>query len=191
MTVIFRYLVARMLNRLNEFSHLAWLLILPLCVACGSSSQTQAQSLSTFTAQVNQFVSDAAAHGRSVDVSHLVVQEAALTSQSSTAVVGGVTETTTSTDVGLCELTPSGPTVTISSYAAQNYGPESLEALIYHELGHCLLTLDHNAAVNSDGTPVSIMYPTGVDGLTYMNNRTAYLNELFSEQEGTAFQGGE
>jgi hypothetical protein len=180
-----------MLNRLNVSSHFFWLLILPLCGACGGSSQTQAQSLGPFTAQVNQFVSDAAAHGRSVDITHLVVQQAALTSDSSTVVVGGVSETTTTADVGLCEFNASGPTVTISNDAAQNYGPESLEALIYHELGHCLLTLEHNEDLNSDGTPASMMYPTGVDGLTYMNNRAAYLNELFSEQEGSAFQGGE
>ncbi|MDR3607920.1 MAG: hypothetical protein P4M08_11150 [Oligoflexia bacterium] len=159
------------------------------CVACGGA-QGQSQSLGAFGTQVNQFVADASSHGVSVDTSNLVVQVGDLSSASTTTVVNGVTETTTNVDVGQCDFTEAGPTVTISATAIQSFGPESLEALVYHELGHCLLKLEHNSNLSADGTPASLMYPTGVDGQTYLKNRAAYLDELFSQPQNTAFVGG-
>jgi hypothetical protein len=180
----------KILNRLS-YHHLLIVLLALGSTACGGATQPQAQSLGTFSEQVSQFVSDAKTYGKSVDTSHLVIQEESLGNGSSTTtLVDGWTETTTDTDVGLCQFLEAGPVVTISSYAAQNFDAETLLTLVYHELGHCLLFLDHDSTLGTDGTPASLMYPGGVSGEVFLSNKAAYLEQLFSQQADSAFQGG-
>jgi len=72
---------------------------------------------------------------------------------------------------------------------------QNQEALVFHELGHCLLNRDHKDELFPNGAPKSIMttiidgpyepciYVFGEDG-TVCNKtvrRTYYLNELFNE----------
>jgi hypothetical protein len=143
----------------------------------GCGKHDQAQNLGNYSALVNQFVSDSQAHGKQVDIGSLVIQVQALPT-TSTPVTGG---TEISTTEGECTMTMNGPVVTISQNAVNTYDTESFEALMYHELGHCLLGRVHNPATESNGNPVSIMYPAAVVGTVYYAARTQYLNELFNE----------
>jgi len=53
------------------------------------------------------------------------------------------------------------------------------EALIFHELGHCLLNRPHCAAETKKGTPFSIMHPYVVEGELWEKYRSFYMKELF------------
>jgi hypothetical protein len=63
------------------------------------------------------------------------------------------------------------------------------EELVFHELGHCILKRKHETRVDSNGIPISIMYPYHL-GLTvysyygstdfYSINYEKYMSELFS-----------
>ena len=59
------------------------------------------------------------------------------------------------------------------------------EALVFHELGHCILlrrhiTLTFQCKEQPSGCPVSIMYPSVLKSVTYSKYRTYYLQELFN-----------
>ena len=62
---------------------------------------------------------------------------------------------------------------------------EQLKSLVYHEMGHCVLKLPHNNAVDRHGVPQSIMYPN-VPIFT-KQNEARYIAELHSEVRGLSF----
>lgn len=54
----------------------------------------------------------------------------------------------------------------------------SREALILHELGHCVLHRRHDDRMLADGTPASIMHTFLIEGHVYGGNKKYYLHEL-------------
>lgn len=64
------------------------------------------------------------------------------------------------------------PTVWIGLTAAEK------EALMFHELGHCVLNRDHNPARAEDGRPLSIMHPYLLDHDDYVKHHDYYVQEL-------------
>ena len=52
--------------------------------------------------------------------------------------------------------------VSILRSAWDNYGPGLRKTLVFHELGHCVLGLEHDEAVSEAG-PESIMFPSVFD----------------------------
>lgn len=57
------------------------------------------------------------------------------------------------------------------------------EALVFHELGHCVLGRQHDDAVDDNGCADSLMHPyINVAVTCYKKERDKYLNELFSQQ---------
>lgn len=61
----------------------------------------------------------------------------------------------------------------------------SKRALIFHELGHCILNRDHDESINEQGYVKSIMYPSLVTqrlGIFYQFLEDYYIEELFSPQ---------
>lgn len=155
------------------------LLVLYMLSACGKCPNEQSQNFVEFRPVVMQFVSDAQAHGRSVDISHLVVVTQDMPVTSTAAVQNGVPGVLYQTESGVCEYTPGNPTIRISTIAWNTWTASAKEALLYHELGHCLLMRGHNPNIDASGNPVSLMYPYTFDGGIYQQNRTNYLNELF------------
>lgn len=58
-----------------------------------------------------------------------------------------------------------------------NYGKE---ALVFHEMGHCVLGRIKHIETTVEQVPVSLMYPILLDPFVYKQNRDMYLKELFS-----------
>jgi hypothetical protein len=86
------------------------------------------------------------------------------------------------TDRGECQLASGETPVVVLSQAAWDRSSDSeREELVFHELGHCLLGLRHEAGLTSDGIPASVMNPTEIDGAIYKQNREYYLSGLFKE----------
>lgn len=147
------------------------LILLIALTGCGKSTQ-QEQNLGQFSPIVTKFIADAKAHNRDVDASHLIIE---VHHFESAKAVSGMSIGTS----GECNFDAvNGPTVWISD-AALTFGPVTLEALIYHELGHCLLMRAHKNEVDSRKAPVSLMNSNGVVGETYQADRDGYLKELF------------
>jgi hypothetical protein len=82
---------------------------------------------------------------------------------------------------GQCQHSTTGMnTVLINSQTFFNYPAQVQTAIVFHELGHCILNRQHRTDVDSGGNPLSIMYP--YPDLVYWNTDAeyqTYLNELF------------
>lgn len=91
---------------------------------------------------------------------------------------------------GLCQQTTfQSPKVVVNRAVWNARSVASREALIFHELGHCLLGRDHRDEMKtevrtSDGRersiPASLMNLRGVPGTIYFENKEYYLRELFT-----------
>lgn len=97
-------------------------------------------------------------------------------------ITGEVTAISHAHVVGLCNHNTNEPNHVIID---ENFWTRSStlkkELIIFHELGHCYLTLGHNDNKNNDGTCSSIMR-SGTGGCIDMynsGNRDTYLDELF------------
>jgi hypothetical protein len=56
---------------------------------------------------------------------------------------------------------------------------QTLESVLFHELGHCVLGRQH-LNDSRDNLPMSLMNKNAVPGSLYWSNREYYLDELFS-----------
>jgi hypothetical protein len=85
--------------------------------------------------------------------------------------------------IGLCHRSyNSSPEVYILRSYFNDHEASLKEELVFHELGHCLLGRPHKNDVDSDGIPLSLMYPYILGEETYnTNSREYYLSELFTE----------
>lgn len=117
---------------------------------------------------VNTFVDLGAVYGRDLDVSKITLQFGELTQYGS-----GV--------IGLCETGyGSDPVVTLKGSWWSTVSTAQRTLLVLHELGHCSLYRDHRTTVDSNGVPVSIMYPIILTTSVYNANKTAYDTELYT-----------
>ena len=116
------------------------------------------------------FVEEAAARGISVD---LVEEE-----------IEGYIQNIADRDViGQCAYNANAPSkVTIDSPYWNRSDDFEKEFVVFHELGHCILTRDHLDESNGEGHCLSIMHSgLGDCEFTYNSaNRDTYLDELFS-----------
>lgn len=72
------------------------------------------------------------------------------------------------------------PTVYIDPDAWNSSDDWDREALVMHELGHCLLGRPHDSRVKESGIPRSLMYPTKMQTRVYETHRAYFLEELFN-----------
>jgi len=93
-----------------------------------------------------------------------------------------------STEVGRCETGfLSGRIVYIDRTRWEVMVDGSREALILHELGHCLLGRGHVSTKFPEedetmpGLPRSLMYPLAMSGTRFNTHKKYYVDELFSE----------
>jgi len=92
-----------------------------------------------------------------------------------------------SSEDGRCTTFTNGtPIIDISPIYWNSVNDQGKEALLFHELGHCVLGRVHRNDTQPDGVPNSIMYySAGVyyyntqDYIFYQNNRQEYITELF------------
>lgn len=92
-----------------------------------------------------------------------------------------------STEAGRCESGfLQGRIVYINRSQWESMSDSSREALLLHELGHCLLDRDHRAErfaedeATMPGLPKSLMFPYVTAGPRYLEHQKYYLDELFS-----------
>lgn len=52
------------------------------------------------------------------------------------------------------------------------------KSLVWHELGHCVLDLDHNEDLTPEGYPASVMYPSVIPGHIWETRFDTYREEM-------------
>lgn len=57
--------------------------------------------------------------------------------------------------------------------------------LILHELGHCVLRMDHDDRLKDDGCEHSIMYPSLIYDYCFKRHRDHYIDEFFNRDINT------
>jgi hypothetical protein len=72
------------------------------------------------------------------------------------------------------------PTIYIDPAAWQTQNDWGHEAVIMHELGHCILGRGHDTRMQASGIPRSVMYPSRIDQTVYQDNRAYFFQELFN-----------
>lgn len=83
--------------------------------------------------------------------------------------------------IGMCASVEGYLLITINRRYWQTATPDRREALIYHELGHCLLGRHHTKKLKN-GRPISLMYPNDLsnkDQIYYLQHKKQYIDELF------------
>lgn len=67
----------------------------------------------------------------------------------------------------------------------QSATDDDKESLIFHELGHCRLDREHDNSQTPTHDKASLMHEVIVRGLTFQKHRSAYVNELFTQDKTT------
>jgi len=145
----------------------AWFLaalILTLLCGCGRAQR----HVDGFETELSAFEEAARVEGRAIDTSNLVIEF-------------GQVEPGKAAN---CQITDQGPIVQVKESIWTGYDREDREALIFHELGHCLLGRQHVADTlveKPDGywAPRSLMVRNCVRGQMYQIYRSDYVRELF------------
>ena len=134
--------------------------------ACGQPTH----EVRGFDRYVQKFAEESARHRRGVSTDDLIVRFDQLEAGRS----------------GLCRRGfGTTPTVMLDAAYWNTTAEPGREALIFHELGHCLLDQEHRNGKRSfdddpDPVPVSIMNSTVLESEVYTKHREDYLNELFT-----------
>jgi hypothetical protein len=138
--------------------------LLVASVGCGKAPKLEVEA--EFVPFVEKFQAEAAANGRPLQITDLVVKFGDMQSSSET---------------GACEINgDETPTITVSQAAWNRRSDAEREELMFHELGHCALKRQHNSQRMQDGRPASIMNPYALGRYTYEAHREEYIAELFS-----------
>ncbi len=120
------------------------------------------------------FVVSAAEHGLSVEPGSVAVRLVpALESQAM--------EDGNASAAAVCDRRQAPHVIYISQafWADSFWSEASHRAVVFHELGHCLLGLGHDRS-ESGGKPRSLMYPSMFGGEVYAQNEADYLDRLFA-----------
>lgn len=81
---------------------------------------------------------------------------------------------------GACEVAGNAtPQVTLDVHAWASMDDAEREALVFHELGHCVLRRRHRDD-RIQGVPKSVMYTYALNSSIYTYYYDSYLNELYS-----------
>jgi len=81
--------------------------------------------------------------------------------------------------VGLCRNRSGKVSIWIDKKEWESSSHLDREALMFHELGHCILSLEHNDTTERNGDPMSIMHSRAYSSSLYVKYRRSYLRELF------------
>jgi len=138
------------------------LLLLLLFSACG-----QRLELNGFDEYVKGFEVESSSRGNKVTVTNLIIEFTTKLNQYT---------------YGVCLLRSNDtPRIQINKNVWFYLSDATREELMFHELGHCVLFRKHEESVNN-GAAISIMYPYILNDIFYSNNRSYYLDELFSRK---------
>lgn len=119
-----------------------------------------------FQTYVDKFQTESVTNGNPITVTDLIIHFG---------------DMSTSSERGYCEITEGEtPVIVIDQTYWDSHDEGARQALIYHEMGHCVLYRKHRTQYDTNGIPISLMNAYTIDGTTFDNNEPAYWNELFT-----------
>lgn len=140
------------------------LILILLSAGCGQSPVVDTGG---FTKYLNLFETKSEIYGKRVKVTDVTIRFGKVDSAQ---------------EAGHCLLSQDSPPEIVINEATWNGMDEAKrEALVLHELGHCILRRKHREDDFTSGVPASIMYPYTLDGTVYRQNEDYYLRELFAQ----------
>jgi len=147
---------------------LTLLVLLSFSLGCGKELDHEPQlEVGEFAPFVARFEQEASDNGAQLKVSDLRIRFGKMDSVY---------------ERGICEIFPNEtPTIILKKSAWEVLTEEEQEALLFHEMGHCVLRRNHEHKKTSEGIPVSLMYPYALDRFTYLKNQKNYMSELVSK----------
>lgn len=160
-------------------------IILIMLIGCGKQLKMDVISTSKnidpkLQPYLDRFEIEAAAYGQKYDTSKL------------TMVVASGLSTTEEDVAGDCLMIDGHPEqgfrIRINSELINNpiYGIDNVEAVVFHELGHCLMNREHlNVTVRTTddyNVYASLMNTSSGNDSNYINNRQAFIHELFTNE---------
>lgn len=163
-----------MTNILNK----AVLLFLVISLsACGKKENPHVAIESQFASYVNNFQVRSQEQGRGVVIDNLEVSMVPTLDKLGSNVVG------------VCYRNVDGsgtPRVEISEEYWIRMDTDAREELMFHELGHCVITRGHRGSVDASGFPLSVMNPFIFSSYHYLQNYHNYMYELFNQRDYVA-----
>lgn len=157
--------MSNQLAKLPVFSVLVFLVSIALVfTGCGKEAPEVLQ-LGEFESYVKDFEQEAAVLGRNVQVTNLVVAYGDLPQSYYRA---------------SCKLTPGEtPVITVNQESWDSLSEIDRRAVMFHELGHCILNRRHKNDYSEEGVPLSLMNAAVIDSNIYTENEHYYHEELF------------
>jgi len=150
-----------------------------LILGCGKGNDFEYKVPAEFETYVQKFIAEARARGKDITIDNLIIKR----DSTLLTVLCGMSNTISSKNDVQKIITIGVP------YCWQN--DLQLEALIFHELGHCILGRVHDQNLMPKGDPKTLMYPDNISlyspcfyslgnpcDLTY--RRPYYIDELFN-----------
>ena len=172
------------MQKLNGF--LLVVSVASVMVSCGPMPQGPMQNQSidgAFSPYLSEFQRQGEMRGVETDSSHLTM------TFNESMPASTIPNCPTCQVLAYCQRTPQGPNVVVKGSYFKTWTIARREAVLFHELGHCLLGLDHNNqtetafwfGTNSPATvvPSSIMNELQFDESVYSGNRSTYLDREF------------
>ena len=131
--------------------------------ACGK------QDMGEFAPMAARFQAEGASRGKAVDLSPLSIKYGELEPGEN----------------GRCEWDIFGhKTIVLKEAYWQAIDENAREALLFHELGHCLFDRTHlNEQLHGSAVPASLMHENTMRSAVYVDNRNRYLDELFLQSK--------
>ena len=150
-----------------------------IILGCGKKNEFVYDVPAEFEPIVKRFISEAKARGKDITINNLIIKKDPALS----FVLCGMSNTISSVNDVQKIISIAVP------YCWQN--EIQLEALIFHELGHCILGRQHDNSLMPKGDPKTLMYPDNIalySPCTYnLGNpcdlsyrRAYYIDELFN-----------
>lgn len=165
-------------------------IVLEVCTGCAPKGPAPQYQVSGFETQISAFEQASIDQDQPIVVTDLVIELSA--------------DIGSSGEDGVCiQGTNQTPVIQINATFWANASDQGKEALVFHELGHCILQRSHVKVVDNNYVPASIMFPCAsvyndtagqgnvtcngihtnveLDVMSYQANRNVYINELFNQ----------
>jgi hypothetical protein len=144
---------------------LIWLVLAGLATGC---ARQKTLDVGEFLPYVQKFETVASQQGKTLKVDDLIMHFG---------------QTDSAQEQAFCVLSSdASPTVVINEDVWNDLDDVEKEALIFHELGHCVLFRRHNSEKTGAGEPVTIMNPYAIDSYLYRAKLSYYYRELFTNR---------
>lgn len=154
---------------------IAYLIIIP---GCSKEKDIEYNVPGEFEPYVQRFITEGRARGKDITINNLIIKRDSTLSSLYCA-----------TSNAISSINDVQKIITINiPYCWQN--DVQLEALIFHELGHCILGRAHDNSLMPKGDPKTVMYPDNISlyspciyfttNCDLLYRRPYYIDELFN-----------